>query len=181
MSTTIEAAAAATIIQLLTNDYGVDVRWRFSGAAWQAAITHDGTIYTGRSYQVLAAFVEASCKAEENVGTVLATLEAVPLTAELGDAWRLLAAIASEFDFVSLEPAPRDNPEVPIIRIKANAHELGVLEVMWLVRDDALNGWGLVDALTRLEGACQLSQQTTDPAPALRGNDIAPTSGTIEA
>ncbi len=188
MSTSIEAAAAATIIQLVSNGYGVDVRWRFSAAKWEAAIIDEhGTAWKGRSTQVLAAFVEASCNAEENVGAVLATLHAVELTNELGDAWRLLAAIASEFDFVAIVPDYSADPAKhlrPTVMLKANAHELGTVHVLYTLPesiDELVSGRGLLDALQQLEKICQSSQQTNEPAPALRGNDIAPTSGTIEA
>jgi hypothetical protein len=192
MSTTLEAAAAATILQLVTAGYTVDLRTTFfRGPRWRVEIKSlDGESWKGKSEKLLAAFAEALENGEEHAPLVMATMSTVDLTTELGDAWRSIAAIASEFEFVVLRPtsaeqrATKVGLEVPSVSITAHGNELGTLEVFWTLPEqtrELFSGVGLRDALERLDTLCQSSAQTTEPAPELRGNDPAPTSGTIEA
>lgn len=111
MSTTIEAAAAATIIQLAIHGFSIDLgsHGMESAQAWTCKIARqhptEGTrvlIARGVGRYPLVALSDALSRAMSDRHYVAATLTTQGVTSGHGDAWRSLVCIAEDFDFVEL-------------------------------------------------------------------------------
>lgn len=102
MSTTLEAAAAATILQLAADAFVIELQPHSLSAQWHVTIRRptmlgaETLIASGTARSLLGSLGGAIERAQNNRDFVAATLEIMPLTAELSLAWSDLAGMASE-------------------------------------------------------------------------------------
>lgn len=173
MSTTFDAASAATLLQLVAAGYSIDLRARTMAASWRVSITDaDGHNWQGTSRELVAALAAASAAGDDYLPLVQATLDVVKVTEDHADAWRTLAAIASEFDYVTVRPGQAPHH----VLVACNAGELGVVEIAGILpEENPCDGFALCGLLNKLDDACKLPEP-----PPVRGHTLAPIAGAFE-
>lgn len=102
MSTTIEAAFAATILQMMRTSFVIELQPHTVSNKWHVSIRRIGMlnaetmIATGTATALLGAFAGAIERAQSNPQYSIETNDLEPLSSELSVAWSELASIASE-------------------------------------------------------------------------------------